>query len=180
MIPIEVFWGTLILTFGVIGAVRGVAKELGTAAVLALTLFALWFGWDRAGDLVVDLVQQGPFEQLTAAQIEALYYTWAVLIVAFLAYEGIVLRFPLKLKGLLNNIFGFMIGLLNGYLVAGTIWDVSAHGKYYWPTIKIVTAPFSDLHNSIIQYLPVTLMNEFSPFPMLLLGMLLLLAIVIK
>jgi hypothetical protein len=100
--------------------------------------------------------------------------------VAFIAYEGIVLRFPLKLKGLLNNIFGYTIGLLNGYLIVGTIWDVTAHANYYAPTIDIVTAPFSGLHNSIIQYLPVTLMTEFSPFPMLLLGMLLLLAIVIK
>ena len=43
MIPIEYFWATLWLTFGVIGSIRGVAKELGAGAVLALTLFALWF-----------------------------------------------------------------------------------------------------------------------------------------
>ncbi len=180
MIPVEYFWITLILTFGVIGAVRGVAKELGTAAVLALTLFALWFGWDQAGGMIVDLVQNGPFESLAAAQIEALYYTTAILIVAFIAYEGIVLQFPLKLKGILSNMFGFIIGLLNGYLVAGTVWDTTAHAKYYWPTIKVVVPPFSELHNTIIQYLPVSLMNDFSPFLMLLLGMLLLLAIIFK
>ena len=180
MIPVEFYWGTLIFTFGVIGAVRGVAKELGTGAVLALTLFALWFGWDQAGDLLVKLVQQGPFEEFTAAQVEALYYTFAILIVAFIAYEGIVLQFPIKLKGILNNIFGYMIGLLNGYLVVGTIWDVTANAKYYWPTIKIITSPFSELHDAIIQYLPVSIMNDFSPFPMLLLGMLLLLAIIFR
>jgi len=180
MIPVEFYWGTLIFTFGVIGAVRGVAKELGSGAVLALTLFALWFGWDQAGDILVDLVRLGPFEKLTAAQIEALYYTIAIMIVAFIAYEGIVLRFPLKLKGILNNAFGYMIGLLNGYLVVGTIWDAADHAKYYWPAIKIVVPPFSDLNNAIIQYLPISLMSEFSPFPMLLLGMLLLLAIIFK
>jgi hypothetical protein len=180
MIPIEYFWMTLIFTFGIIGAVRGVAKELGTGAVLALTLFALWFGWEQAGDLVVQLVQRGPFEGFTAAQVEALYYTGAILLVAFIAYEGIVLRFPIALKGILNNIFGYLIGLLNGYLVVGTVWGVSAHAKYYWPHIKIVSGPFSDFHNTVIQYLPVTLMNDFSPFPMLILGMLLLLAIIFK
>lgn len=180
MIPIEYFWGTLILTVGVVGAVRGVAKELGTGAVLALTLFALWFGWDQAGKLLVELVQQGPFNDLTAAQVESLYYTWSILIVAFIAYEGIVLQFPLKLKGILSNIFGYMIGLLNGYLVVGTIWNVTDLAKYYWPTIRIVTPPFSDLNETIIQWLPVSIMNEFSPFPMLLLGMLLLLAIIFK
>ena len=180
MIPIEYYWGTLILTVGVVGAVRGVAKELGTGAVLALTLFALWFGWDQAGKFLVELVQQGPFEDLTAAQVQALYYTWAILIVAFIAYEGIVLQFPLKLKGILSNIFGYMIGLLNGYLVVGTIWNVTDLAKYYWPALKIVTPPFSDLNETILQWLPVSIMNEFSPFPMLLLGMLLLLAIIFK
>jgi hypothetical protein len=178
MIPIEYFWLTLWFTFGIIGAVRGVAKELGTAAVLALTLFALWFGWDQAGDFVVGLVQSSPFGALTQEEIEALYYTVAILIVAFIAYEGIVLRFPLKLKGILNNMFGFIVGLLNGYLVTGTIWDVTAHANYFSPQIQIVSSPFSDFHNTIIQYLPVTVMNEFSPWPMLLLGMLLLLAVV--
>lgn len=180
MIPIEFFWGTLIFTFGIIGAVRGVSKELGTAAVMALTLFALWFGWEQAGDFIVGIAQIGPFATLTKPQIEAIYYTTAVLIVAFIAYEGIVLRFPIKLKGILNNIFGYLVGLLNGYLIVGTIWDVTAHAGYYWPTIKIVTAPFSQLHDTIIQFLPVSLMNDFNPFPMLLLGMLLLVAIIFK
>lgn len=180
MIPIEYFWVILIFTFGIIGSVRGVAKELGTAAVLALTLFALWFGWDQAGDFVVGLVQRGPFSDLTKAEIEALYYAVAISIVAFIAYEGIVLRFPIKLKGILSNVFGFIVGLLNGYLVVGTTWDVLAHAKYFWPHVKVVSAPFSDFHNTVIQYLPVTLMNDFSPWPMLLLGMLLLLAVIFK
>jgi hypothetical protein len=100
--------------------------------------------------------------------------------VAFIAYEGIVLIFPIKLKGIISNIFGFFAGLLNGYLIAGTIWNVLAQARYFWPKITIVTVPFSDLHNTIIQFLPVSLMQDFSPFPMLLLGMLLLLAIIIK
>jgi hypothetical protein len=73
-----------------------------------------------------------------------------------------------------------MVGLLNGYLVVGTVWDVTAHANYFRPQITIVSNPFSDFHNTIIQYLPVTLMNEYSPWPMLLLGMLLLLAIIFR
>jgi hypothetical protein len=180
MIPIEFFWATLILLFGVIGAVRGLAKEMGTAAILALTLFALWFGWSRAGSMVVDLVQQGPFSDLLVAEIKALYYSGATVVVAFIAYEGIVLAFPITLKGFLKNIFGFFAGLLNGYLVIGTIWNVVAQARYFWPRIEIVNGPFSDVHNTIIQFLPVSLMEDFSPFPMLLLGMLLLLAIIVK
>jgi hypothetical protein len=44
----------------------------------------------------------------------------------------------------------------------------------------VVTPPFSSFHDTIIQYLPVTLMNDVSPLPFLVVGMLLLLAVVFK
>ena len=34
MIPVEIYWGTLILVFGLIGMARGLWKELGTSSVL--------------------------------------------------------------------------------------------------------------------------------------------------
>lgn len=180
MIPVEYFWLVLILIFGIIGAARGLGKELGVTAILCLSLFALWLGWDTAGKAIISLVNKTPFKNLTDDQIEALYYTGAILFVAFISYEGVVLEFPVKLKGLLKNIFGFVGGLINGYLIVGTIWDVVAHANYFQPQVSIVKAPFSSFHNAIIQWLPVSLMNEFSPYPFLILGMLLLLAIVFK
>lgn len=180
MIPVEIFWIILIFIFGIIGAARGLGKELGVTAIVALSLFALWVGWNRAGKLVVSLFNRGPFSQLTVAQIQAIYYSVALGFVAFISYEGIVLQFPIKLKGFLKNMFGFFGGLLNGYLIVGTVWDVVAHAKYFSPQIQVVSPPFSHFHNAVIEFLPVSLMNNVSPLPMLILGMLLLLAIVFK
>lgn len=177
MIPVEYFWLTLILVFGFIGAARGLGKELGTTAVIALSLFALFLGWSQAGKFIVSLVQRGPFKDLSAEEIKALYYSTSILFVAFLSYEGITLIFPIGLKGFLKNLFGFFGGLFNGYLIIGTVWDVVAHANYFDP---IVYPPFTKFHEVIIQFLPVTLMEEFSPLPMLGLGMLLLLAIIFK
>jgi uncharacterized membrane protein required for colicin V production len=180
MIAVEYFWLILIFVFGIIGAVRGLGKELGTTAIVCLSLFALWLGWDQAGNFIVSLVGRLPFGKFTEAQIQALYYSGAIAVVAFISYEGVVLEFPVRLKGFLKNVFGFLGGLVNGYFIVGTVWDVVAHADYFLPQIKVVTAPFSGFHNTVIQYLPVTLMNDVSPLPMLVLGMLLLLAVVFK
>jgi hypothetical protein len=180
MIAVEFFWLTLIFVFGVIGAVRGPAKELGSTAVLMLSLFALWVGWDQAGRLIVSLFNRGPLTELTVAQVKAIYYSCAILFVAFISYEGIVLQFPFKVKGLLKTAFGFFVGLFNGYLVIGTVWDVTAHANYFQPTLTVVCGPFSEFHNTVIEYLPVSLMENFSPLPMLIFGMLLLLAVIFK
>lgn len=180
MIPVEYFWLVLILIFAVIGAVRGLGKELGTSAIVCLCLFALWLGWDQAGTALVSFAQRILFKAWSAAEIKALYYGVAILFVAFVSYEGVVLEFPVALKGLLKNIFGFMGGLLNGYLIVGTVWNVLAEATYFQSKVSVVTAPYSEVHNSIVQYLPVSFMDNISPLPFLLLGILLLLAIVFK
>jgi hypothetical protein len=70
-----------------------------------------------------------------------------------------------------------MGGLLNGYLIIGSIWDVWAHANYLRPTVQLVKDPLSATHQTIIQYLPVTFINEYL---LLLFGMLLLIAIILK
>lgn len=180
MIPIELFWISLILLFGVIGAARGLQKEVGASAILAISLFALWLAWDKASRMIVSLLRRGPFSSFSTAEIAAIYFTIGIIFVAFISYEGVVLLFPVTFKGFLKNIFGFLGGLLNGYLIVGTIWDLLAHANYFHSHISVVDLPCSHFHNTIIQFLPLTLMVRFSPLPMLFLGLLLLLAIVFK
>jgi hypothetical protein len=154
-------------------------KELGVTAIISLSLFALWVGWWQAGDLVVSLVTK-VFKNMCVKQVKALYYSCSILVIAFISYEGIVLEFPIKLKGILKSMFGFLGGLFNGYLIIGTIWNVVADAEYFWPEIQMVSPPLSNLHNTAIKFLPVSVMENVSPLPFLILGMLLLLAIIWK
>jgi uncharacterized membrane protein required for colicin V production len=174
MIPVEYFWGILFIVFGIIGMARGLLKELGATTILLLSLFALKLGWDQVGAKIVEAVQErAPDDTIMAA-----YFGIAILFVAFISYEGVVLQFPMKrLTGPAKALFGLMGGLLNGYLIIGTIWDVMAQANYFRPTTTVLSGELSDLHNSIVQYLPVTFMNEFV---LLALGMILLLAIVLR
>ena len=182
MIPVEYLWLTLFVLTAVIGATRGLAKELGTSTILLLCLFALRFGWEQIGAKIVAAVPG----QMPAAEVEALYYIVVISFVAFISYEGIVLQFPMKNQvGIVKTILGFLGGLLNGYLLVGSVWDATNMAKYFGlgvplgstgQTVQIANT-LTALHQTLTQYLPLTFVPEFV---FLALGIILLLAIVLK
>jgi len=179
MIPIEYFWMALILVFGLIGSARGLRKELGTSAILLLSLFALYM-------LEALLLNRLAFtkDRLTgwpALSLNAFYWIVSIMFVAFISYEGVTLQFPVKeLKGIGKGFFGFLGGLLNGYLFIGTIWNALAFANYFRPKVNIVTGPLSELHSNLVALLPISIMADVSPWIFFILGMILLLAIVLK
>ena len=181
MIPVEYFWIMLIVMFGFIGSARGLRRELGATTILLLSLFAAFVGEQQILSRVTGSLQSGALGGWPEGTIAAIYYSVIIIFVAIISYEGIVLTFPIKdLKGLGKGVFGFIGGLLNGYLVVGTIWNVVADADYFYPKLTLVSEPLSKFHNDVIAFLPVSLMTDFSPYIMLILGMILLLAIVLK
>ena len=75
MIPIEFLWLMLVVIFGIIGMVRGLWKELGVTTILALSLFALRFGWDKVGARIVAAVPGSA----SAETIAAAYFPYPLL-----------------------------------------------------------------------------------------------------
>jgi uncharacterized membrane protein required for colicin V production len=182
MIPVEYFWLVLIVVFGIIGLIRGLWKELGVTTILLLSLFVLKFGWNQIGARIITIVPA----QLADSEIMAIYYTVTILFVAYISYQGFTLTFPGRgLQGITRAVFGLPGGLLNGYLIVGTIWDVTNTAKYYGFQVPLgstgelikISDYLTILNNTIVQYLPVTFVNEFV---MAILGLILLLAIVLK
>lgn len=181
MIPIEYFWIMLVIMFGVIGSARGLRRELGATAILLLSLFAAYIGEQQILSRLAPSLKTGALGGWPEGTIVAIYYSVLIIFVAFISYEGIVLAFPIKeLKGLGKGIFGFLGGLLNGYLVIGTVWNAIANANYFRPNLTIVSEPLSSLHEGVVSFLPISLMENFSPYIVLVLGMILLLAIVLK
>ncbi len=182
MIPVEYLWIALIAVFGIIGMTRGLWKELGVTTVLLLSLFVLKFSWEQIGARIVAAVPA----QAPAETVRALYYIITILFIAFISYEGFTLKFPIKeMKGLGKAILGLPGGLLNGYFIIGTLWDVTNQAGYFGIEVPLGTSgtmisisnTLTSLNNTISQYLPVTFMNEFI---LLVLGMILLLAIILR
>jgi len=182
MIPVEYLWLALIVVFGITGMVRGLWKELGVTTILLLSLFVLTFGWEQIGARILEAFPG----EMPAGTIKAIYYIVPMVFVAFIAYEGITLQFPMReVKGLVKGLLGLPGGLLNGYLIIGTIWDVSNGADYFGLEVPLgstgATVAISDsltsLNATLVQYLPPTFMNEYV---MLLVGMILLVAIILR
>jgi uncharacterized membrane protein required for colicin V production len=181
MIPVEILWLTLICVFAIIGMARGLWKEIGTSTILLLSLFTL----HTIQTLIVDRLTGVLSGRLPASAptgtVAAIYYSVSIIFVAFISYQGVVLEFPVRRQGgLLKWAFGFLGGLVNGYLIVGTIWNVAAYAKYYG--LGTISSSLTPLHQKIVPYLPVSLLNAHTvvPYAFLAVGMILLLAIVLK
>jgi len=182
MIPIEYLWITLIIVLGIVGTSRGLNKELGITTILLLSLFVLKFAWKQLGERGIALVG----DRAPADTVMAIYYILIISFVAIISYEGFTLAFPIReMRGVSKGIAGLPGGLLNGYLIFGTIWDVANRADYFGLQARFecldktvaISDCLSNFHNVLVQYLPITFINEFV---MLALGMILLLAIVLK
>jgi uncharacterized membrane protein required for colicin V production len=191
MIPVEYFWLMLILLFGVIGMVRGLWKELGTTTILLLTLAALNLLQKSILDKLLPNLPAGMLDRAPTGTVQAVYYGAILLFAAFISYQGIVLEFPIKKqKGVLKWALGYLGGLLNGYFIVGTVWNVANEAQYFGLKVPLgatgnmidISSYTTKLHGTLTRYLPVTLMNanDFVPFIMLTFGLILLLAIILK
>jgi len=178
MIPVEYMWFVALLAFSAIGAARGLAKELGTAAILMISLFTLYIVWTK---FVVGLTASSETDGGIGGWLKIAYFGIAITIIAYISYEGYVLSFPVKqAKGLIGSVLGLVSGLLNGYLVIGTLWDLLAQANYFSSKWGLIDGSLSSLHNTIAHYLPLSLMHNTSPFVFLVPGVLLILLILLK
>jgi len=71
-----------------------------------------------------------------------------MLIIAFISYQGEVLTYPGKGD---NWFFSLGTGLLNGWLLAGSVWYY--FDKAGWPG-GFVSPPFSQYYNTMVKLLP--------------------------
>jgi len=141
--PIEVLWISLVLIFGAIGLVRGFRRELGvtTSVFVAMYIISQWFEKRAVMDMMLGKaarVAPAAFSALVTedpkrALVRCAFYTLFMAFMVFISYHGETLTFggtpPKGLAGLLLNL---MVGLLNGYLIVGTIWYYL--DKYNYPT----------------------------------------------
>jgi hypothetical protein len=147
--PVDIFFLILVAIWGAIGIVRGYHKELGVTLLLFIGLFSLLFLDAEAGSKVDKLLEfiAGPDPGKQAA-VAALFACGFLIFVTFIAYQGEILRFP----GSTNNSFlSWSVGLLNGYLLAGSLWYYLSQAQ--WP-LNVVQPPYSQLYTAIYTVLP--------------------------
>jgi hypothetical protein len=132
MVPLNTIFWALVLLFGLVGALRGWAKEIMVASSVLLAMFVQQvFGQYVLGPgnpYLPMLFSVSP--DLAAPQLyaETQFYvcTGLLLVLVFFGYAGpaLVRRITGKVarEKLQDALLGFFLGLFNGYLIIGMLW----------------------------------------------------------
>ena len=120
--PIDAFWLAIVFVFVFIALVRGYLKELGLTLVMLVYLFAL-------DQILPRILSEGSFVERALPNPETrdlvlwLTFTVLCLVTVFIAYAGETLAFEgTPIKGVVGVVLNVIVGFVNGYLVAGTLW----------------------------------------------------------
>lgn len=154
--PVEVLFVTIQLLIATVGVVRGYAKELGNTLIFMTAIFFLSY----VGGFVaptIDSFTEGSLGLAagTPAQDAFLFflYVGTFLTIVFASYAGKTLDFGGKqLRPPEGTILSLLVGLLNGYLVAGTIWYYA--DRFNYPFMDVDTALYTPTAQFMLNYLP--------------------------
>lgn len=156
--PVETLFVTIQLLIATIGVVRGYQKELGNTLVFMTAIFFLSYVGGLANPRISSFaVNTFGFVDGSVELNAFLFflYVGVFLAIVFASYAGRTLDFGGKpLRAPEGTILSLLVGLLNGYLVAGTIWYYA--NVYGYPFMN-VTEPFTPTAQFMIAYLPQTI-----------------------
>jgi uncharacterized membrane protein required for colicin V production len=159
MISLTVLFGILVVLFGLIGGMRGWAKELLVTSAVVLGLFL-----NAILETYITPYRTALFLQPGQSQF-AIRGTLLILL-AFFGYQTPHLRAlqsKLARERLEEILLGALLGALNGYLIVGSIWYYLHQAGY--PTDLIIwPPPLPEMEQHIVDlvaYLP----PELLPIP---------------
>jgi len=154
---IYIFWMYVIL-FGIVGAMRGWAKELMVSFSVILSL-----ALNHVLKKYIPVVSELPIESTTLFWIRALITIGLV----YFGYQTVAsiphLAARAARERLQDSLFGIFLGALNGYLISGTVWFYLSEAGY--PFDKVISAPQagSALEKAIslmMQWMPPHILGE--------------------
>jgi len=149
------FW-LFVFLFGLIGLMRGWAKELLVSFSVVLAL-----AFNRLLERYVPLVNSLP------ADGSAMFWIRIVILatLVFFGYQTVGLpRFAGKAarEKLQDSLLGFVLGAVNGYLIVGTVWFYLDQAKYPFEyiTAPVPGTPMGDAALHLIPLLAPRLLGE--------------------
>lgn len=139
MISIHVMLCIFIILFAIIGAMRGWAKEILVTFSVIVAIFAVTIVENFAPGMVKALAKDGK---------ESLFWLRSAIVIGLVifGYQSVsiprISASPRLIRGSLQDtILGLIIGILNGFLIMGTLWFYLHEAKY---PLDFITAPAVD------------------------------------
>jgi hypothetical protein len=169
MTPVESLWIVLVVLFGIVGIVRGFLKELGITLVLTVMLFGLTrisANMEKILNAVAGFTKIQAISQLhNNPAVWLVFYTGIILGVMYVAYQGYVLVYPgSNPKGIQGTLLAGMVGLINGYLFAGSLWFYMDKYKQPLQTLGLFVGDYTASAQRMLKILPPELLDPFLPF----------------
>ena len=169
--PLEVMWAMLIGVFAVVGLVRGYPRELGvTTTVLSALLLLTRGGESMLRLLDAYLIRYADssviFEGQFSDMIQCLFYILVFALAVVISYHGETLAFEgTPPKGPLGVALNLASGLLNGYLISGTMWYYLHIFNYPVQMLGLFKPPLTDLAQThLVPLIPVPLLEPYLLF----------------
>lgn len=163
---IEIYFGTIALIIVLIALARGYQRELGSTMIIMVAIFLLMLLEERlnpiltrVGTRVFALEETPGNQQLFLSGVYQLSFVAAV----FAGYAGQTITFSGKpLPPPRGTIYTLAIGLINGYLIAGTLWYFQNAYDYPLSRFGLLKPEFTPLAEALIRVLPQYLMPSAS------------------
>jgi len=160
--PIEVVYATIAIIIGLVGVARGYARELGNTLVIMAGIFLLTF----QEALILNLFRQTGERMLniTGSQADLLNlflstaFTVIFISIVFASYSGRVFAFASfggRPAGPPHGVLiSLLVGLLNGYLIAGTLWYYQEKFGYPLQRFGLIKLPLTTTGQELVTLLP--------------------------
>lgn len=139
MMQISALLVLMVLFFGIIGYRRGWNKEIVATAGIILGVFAIY----QFDDLIRQrLLGSAPRDQVFV--IQSLMFS----VIVFFAYQTRALGKGENRDRLQTSVLGGLMGLINGYMVWGTLWYLMDINSY--PLSPYISAPAAGTTNAAV------------------------------
>ncbi len=163
--PIEILWLAIVVFFVLIAFVRGYTRELGVTTIIFGALFLITFFLQTYLPRFITFITGELSIQVTERQLQhfySIFYSLLFLVIVFWAYAGETLTFQGKQpKGAAGFVLNLLVGLLNGVLVASTLWYFQDFYKYPAADFKnaagqpiLMTLPLTPTAQALVPMLP--------------------------
>ncbi|NUQ39596.1 MAG: hypothetical protein HUU23_17790 [Caldilineales bacterium] len=154
--PLEVLWAIVVIFFLFIAFARGYGNELGVTTLIFVALFIITeFAQDYLPRIMTAVLQRtgGVIDDRASDHLLSTLLSVIFISILFASYAGATFTLP-GISNRRNNLLNVLVGLLNGYLVAGTLWYFQDYYRY----------PVADFTNSagepLLLDLPLTPLAE--------------------
>lgn len=148
MVPLETVFIGLVLLFGLVGALRGWAKELLVTFSVILARFIEFVLWEYVPGV------SDAFQSMAENQSKNWFYIRLVLFIIIVTFGYATTVISAKLGGkarkekFQDTLLGFFLGIINGGLVVGMFWGfLDQLGYNIWkisaPTTESIALTFS-------------------------------------